>query len=99
TLLLRTFLVLALAGCTMSTGMIGAGPNTWTITERASPILGGTDTAQRTAVEKANAQCRSQGREMLPVDMHSVRGITTESETGYSVTFRCLLPSDPEFRR
>jgi hypothetical protein len=35
----------ALGGCTTSTGGLPAGPDTYTLTERASPILGGSDTA------------------------------------------------------
>ena len=91
---------LILAGCQISSGVLPAGPNTYTLTERASPILGGSMTAQRTALEKANAYCKSQGREMMPLGLNELRGLNNpEAQTGYTATFRCLLPTDPEFRR
>jgi len=90
----------ALVSCQVSSGVLSAGPNTYTLTERASPILGGSMTAQRTALEKANAYCKSQDREMMPLNLQELRGLThPDAQTGYTATFRCLLPTDPEFRR
>ncbi len=89
----------ALAGCVTSSGILAAGPNTYTMTEHVAPIRGGGMEAQRTALDKANAFCRSQRREMMPVDLKEsdYRGIY--GATSYTATFRCLLPTDPEFRR
>lgn len=91
--------LIGLVGCVRSTGIMPAGPNTYSITEHAAPLAGGGDEAHRVALEKANAYCRSQGRELMPIDMKSgdPRGIY--GDTSYSATFRCLLPTDPEFRR
>jgi hypothetical protein len=90
--------MIALAACTRSTGVLPAGPNTYSLTEHSAPILGGSDDAQKSALTKANAYCQGQGREMLPVANmpmdHSQYG-----DTGYTMTFRCLLPTDPEFKR
>jgi hypothetical protein len=90
---------LALTGCVKSTGILPAGPNTYSLTEHVAPIAGGGDEAHRKALEEANAYCQGQGREMLPVQMNSgdPRGIY--GDTSYTATFRCLLPTDPEFKR
>jgi hypothetical protein len=53
--------VVALAGCAVSSGILPAGPNTYTLTERVAPIAGGGMEAQRVALEKANSFCKSQG--------------------------------------
>jgi hypothetical protein len=58
-----------LSGCAMGTGILPAGPNTYTITEHFAPIRGGSTTAQQTALTEANAFCGRQGRQFLPVDM------------------------------
>lgn len=89
----------ALAGCTTSTGPVPAGPNTYVLTTRASAILGGADHAQADALQQADVFCRAQGRQMLPAQAQQDRGIMTASMTGFTVTFRCLLPTDPEFKR
>lgn len=84
-----------LAGCQMGTGILPAGPDTYTLTERAAPILGGSTTAQKTALTEANAFCAQQGRQFLPTDMMTPASANPYGPTGYSVTFRCLLPGDP----
>jgi hypothetical protein len=86
---------LALAGCTSNTGILPAGPDTYTLTTRAAPILGGSDAAQGTALNEANEFCQAKGMVFVPNNMAPQAGITTPRPTGYSVTFRCLLPTDP----
>jgi hypothetical protein len=89
----------AVAGCVTSSGILPAGPNTYTLKEHVAPIAGGGMQAQRVALEKANAFCKSQGREMMPLDLKGSDPRGIYGETSYSATFRCLLPTDPEFRR
>jgi hypothetical protein len=86
----------ALAGCAMSTGILPAGPDTYTVTERFAPVRGGSTTAQQTALTEANAFCAGQGRQFLPVDMLTPASANPYGPTSYSVTFRCLLSGDPE---
>jgi len=101
----KLFAALILAGvlgaCGKSTGILPAGPNTYAITEDVADFRGGSMEAQRVTLAKANAHCKSQGREMLPLDLRELGKppAQTGSNTGYSATFRCLLPSDPEFKR
>jgi hypothetical protein len=86
----------ALTACSMGTGILPAGPDTYTVTERRAPVLGGSTTAQQAAMTEANAFCAQQGRQFLPVDMVTPPSANPYGATGYSVTFRCLLAGDPE---
>jgi hypothetical protein len=79
-----------LTGCAMSTGILPAGPDTYTVSEHFAPIRGGSTTAQQTALTEANAFCAGQGRQFLPVDMLTPSSANPYGTTGYSVTFRCL---------
>ena len=65
------------------------------LTEQAAPILGGSTTAQQTAMTKADAYCTQRGRQFLPTDLLTPASANPHGPTGYSVTFRCLLPDDP----
>ena len=87
--------LVAAAGCAASTGILPAGPNTYTITERFAPIRGGSTTAQQTALTEANAFCTQPGRDFLPTDMATPPSLNPYGPTSYSVTFQCLLPGDP----
>jgi hypothetical protein len=80
----------ALGGCTSSTGILPAGPDTYTISERFAPIPGGGVEAQRDVLTKANDFCAQQGRQFVPVIMGR-----SGDPIGYGVTFKCLLPNDP----
>jgi hypothetical protein len=88
-----------LTGCAMSTGILPAGPDTYTVSEHFAPIRGGSTTAQQTALTEANAFCAGQGRQFLPVDMLTPFSANPYGTTNYSVTFRCLSPGDPELAR
>ena len=80
----------ALGGCTSSTGILPAGPDTYTISERFAPIWGGGVEAQRDVFMRANEFCAQQGRQFVPINIGRAGDVT-----GYGVTFKCLLPNDP----
>jgi hypothetical protein len=85
----RVLLVLSgcvLAGCGSSTGILPAGPDTYTITDRGAG-------AQRHALTAASEFCAQNGKEFVP-NMMGQTG-TPAVPTGYAVTFRCLPPNDP----
>ena len=83
----------ALGGCATSTGILPAGPDTYTISERYAPIRGGSDEAERDALTKANEFCSQQGRQFVPNNMGQTAGMMNQNTTtGYAVTFKCLLP-------
>src|SRR5258707_7092488 len=94
TLLLASAVVLI--GCASSTGILPAGPNTYTLSERFAPVRGGGDEAQRDALTKANDFCIQQGRQFVPNNMGQDGNLANPyGPTGYRVTFKCLLPNDP----
>jgi hypothetical protein len=80
----------ALGACTSSTGMLPAGPDTYTISERVAPIFGGGNEAQRDVLTRANEFCAQQGRQFVPISMGRSGDVA-----GYGVTFKCLPPNDP----
>jgi len=41
------------AGCASSTGVLPAGPDTYTLSEKFAPVRGGSDEAQRSVLTKA----------------------------------------------
>jgi hypothetical protein len=84
-----------LTACASSTGILPAGPDTYTITEKFAPIRGGGDEAERDALTKANDYCSQQGRQFVPSTMGQAAPVGQYGPTGYSVTFKCLLPNDP----
>jgi hypothetical protein len=92
--------VLTLTACAASTGILPAGPDTYTVTERLAPVRGGGTEAQRVAMTEANVFCERQGRQFLPLSMNDAGSLTNPyGPTGYTVTFRCLPPGDPELAR
>lgn len=88
-----------MTSCAASSGILPAGPDTYTVTERFSAIRGGSLTAQKVSMTEASQFCTQQGKEFFPLDMEELPGMTTPVNTGYSVTFRCLNPGDPELQR
>jgi hypothetical protein len=87
--------LLALAGCATSTGILPAGPDTYTVTEHVAPVRGGGSEAERVALTEANQFCVQQGRVFVPVTMGAVPStIDVTITNGYAVTFRCLPPSE-----
>ena len=85
----------AVGGCSTSTGVLPAGPDTYTITEKFAPVRGGAVEAQRDAVTKANEYCVQLGRQYVPSMMGQDPIDNPNGATGYTTTFRCLLPNDP----
>jgi hypothetical protein len=88
---------ITLMACTTGTGILPAGPDTYTISEQFAPVLGGGDHAQQDALTKANAFCAEKGRQFMPLNMGQSGPTTTRytGPNGYTTTFKCLLPNDP----
>lgn len=91
-------MVFLIAGCSSSSGILPAGPDTYTVTERLVPMLGGGTEAKRIALGEANAFCEQHGRKFYSLNMEEGGSTTQWGGTGYSVTFRCFLPSDPRLK-
>jgi hypothetical protein len=93
---IATVAALLVGGCATSTGVLPAGPDTYTISEKFAPIRGGGDEAERSALTKASDFCSEKGRVFVPNNMGQAGNITNPyGPTGYTVTFRCLLAGDP----
>jgi hypothetical protein len=71
--------LLGLGACAVSTGILPAGPDTYTVTERRSPVLGGSVEAQKVATLEANDYCAKQGRVFQPMNFQT---LTAMSGTG-----------------
>jgi hypothetical protein len=90
-----TLTLALLTGCAASTGILPAGPDTYTVTERFAPIRGGATTAEQTALTEANAYYANLGRQFIATNMVTPSSANPWGPTSYSVTFRCLMPGDP----
>ena len=83
-----------ISGCAMSSGVLKTGPDTYTIAVHAAPVRGGIAGAKKIAYTKANAQCESEGKQIL----------TVSEETGHDfpaagrdeLTFRCIAKDTPQ---
>jgi hypothetical protein len=88
-----------LAGCLPGTGILPAGPNTYTITEKnLGGAFTGTEPAERAALSEASEYCAQQGRQFVPLIMGGTPGAPARFPT-YTMTFKCLLPGDPEIAK
>src|ERR1700733_10326034 len=84
-----TSMSLLLTGCASGTGVLPAGPDTYTLVEHVPVLLGGAESAETTALQKANEFCVAKNRVFVANSMGN-------TGTGhYSVTFRCLPANDP----
>jgi hypothetical protein len=64
----------------MGTGILPAGPDTYMVTERRAPVLGGSTAAQQAGMTEANAYCAQQGKQFLPVDTANLASISNPSK-------------------
>jgi hypothetical protein len=92
-------LPIVVGACAASTGVLPAGPDTYTITEKFSPLRGGSTEAKRAALTKASDFCAEKGRVFAPSIMREGGYNPQYGNTGYMVTFRCLPPNDPSVAR
>ena len=87
-----------LFGCATSTGIIPAGPDTYTITTNARLGLGGGEAIKR-AVQDANAYCASSGKKMKTVRTPRLslrKNFADDDIPTYTITFRCLATGDKD---
>lgn len=77
------------------------GPDTYTITEKVSPLTGGSTEAKRVALTKANDFCAEKGRVFVPSVMKEGGYDYTfkSGNTEYTLTFQCLPPNNPNVAR
>jgi hypothetical protein len=90
-------LIFILTACSQGTGILPAGPDTYTVTEHRAPVLGGASEAQRAAMTEANDYCAQSGKNVFPLNMAEQAAVPAGGP-GYSVTFRSQ-PDDAELKR
>jgi hypothetical protein len=78
----------ALAGCATSSGVLPYGPDTYTLSARRAPVLGGASAARDAALVEANGYCQKMGATFKPVGGQE-GGAGLYGPTSYSLTFRC----------
>ena len=88
--------LLALAGCGATTGIVPVAPGTYAVSEMRAPALGGGAEARRVALAEADGFCRRQGRVLAPLAMRPDGDpLTPYFPTAFDVTFRCAGAGDP----
>ena len=84
-----------LFGCATTTGVIPAGPDTYTITTDSS--IGGVVAVKIRAIQDAKAYCASSGKKMKtvrPPSLSSRKNFFGSKIPTYNITFRCLATDD-----
>jgi len=97
--IMTAVLPIVVSGCAASTGVLPAGPDTYTITEKFAPARGGSLEAKRVALTKANDFCTEKGRVFVPSIMREAGPTPQYGNTEYMVTFQCLPPNTPNVAR
>jgi hypothetical protein len=85
-------LIIGLAGCGSSTGVLSAGPDTYTTAASFAPARGGATEAEKVTLTDANAYCQQKNRVFVPITMEP-------GFNSYSITFKCLTPDDPSIAK
>ena len=92
-------LVCVVSGCTASSGVINAGPDTYSvvITGNGYSTVGEVKAA---AYKEANAFCQEQGKVLVPISTNETQpDHWTGTCASYDLTFRALDEDDPEVQR
>ncbi len=86
-----------LFGCATSTGVIPAGPDTYTITTDTG--VAGEGEIKIRAIQDAKAYCASSGKKMRtvrPPRLSSQKNFVGYETPTYDLTFRCLATGDED---
>jgi hypothetical protein len=84
---------LLLASCAVSVGVQPAGPDSFIVSERRAPVLGGGPEAERVALAEATQFCQQTGRIFTPIAMGpSGNPYGAYGPTTFTATFRCRQP-------
>jgi hypothetical protein len=82
-----------LGACAVSFGVVPVGPDSFAVSERRAPVLGGGPEARRAALAEANDFCAAQGRAFVPLAMGPFGNpYSAYGPSGFTATFRCLPP-------
>ena len=88
-----------LFGCATSTGVMPAGPDTYTITTDSIVGVGTVGSIKIRAIQDAKAYCASSGKIMKtvrPPRLSSRENFVGNEIPTYNLTFRCLTTGDED---
>lgn len=95
--LLPCFLA-ALPACAHTANVVTVGPDTYSISAKASPMHEKRAGARGIALSEARRHCANMERELLVVNVKmETRGVTADDDV--EVVFKCLEKSDPALRK
>ena len=90
-------ITLSITGCATSTGVIPAGPDTYTITTDSR--VGGVSAIKKKGIQDAKAYCASSGKKLRtvrPPTLSTQKNFFGNENTTYTLTFRCLTTGDED---
>ena len=89
-------MLVAVTGCSSSTGIVPIGPNLYVLAELRAPARGGGGEARRMVLAEADGFCRRQGSVAQILDLRPDGDpFTPYYPTAFDATFRCFLPDAP----
>lgn len=83
--------LLLLTGCATGSGILASGGDTYTVSERRAPVLGGAMKAKEVAINEANEFCLQKGKSFFTVSEKesAIPSGNPFGNTDYALTFRC----------
>lgn len=81
--------VVVLAGCASSSGVLRSGPDVFTVTATASPGAGGETAAKKSAYNDAAAECSKSDKAVSVVSEKVAAPTWTNGMHSIDLTFRC----------
>ena len=83
-------LLLSVASCTGTTGILPVGPDTYALSEMRAPVLGGGARAREVVLSEATGFCQQQGRYLALLDLRPDGDPRTRYwPTAFDATFQC----------
>ena len=81
---------MALAGCSLGSGVVPVGPGTYALSELRAPVRGGGAEAERVVLAEASAFCQRRGQGVVLLDARPDGNPNTLYwPTAFDATFRC----------
>jgi uncharacterized protein YcfL len=85
-----TILALALTGCASSSGVVRAGPDTFTVNTSASHGAGGMGAAKKAAYTEASQACAANSKKIDVVRENTTHPSWNDGMYNVDLVFRCI---------
>ncbi len=90
---LSILMLVSMAGCSLSSGVVAVGPDLYVLAEQRAPVLGGGFEAHRAVLAEADRFCERQRSVAQILDLRPDGDpFTPYYPTAFDATFRCVLP-------